>query len=1421
MIYVDELKNMIIYKKKAYLPVSDTNRRKGNCCIILSPNIEGSINTINFPMFINNLYDGYYIEKDITYYINQENALIEDISSVDILLETNYNTIDQRYLFNDYNITENRFDIKLEDGRRLISFFGDTEEELIQEGSSDHNKFLRKLLYNERFRKPKEVINIHKRIKEKCPNIDRTYLYYDRYKSFNLFVDFYYYNEVFFKNNLFRLDKGLDLYFEFITRFFNDKRLLENGYTDKCVLINVEAWDKVISSKNIVRYNESINPLSIIFRLIQTDLDRLKNTWGNIPFIFFGPGGYFKIDFSILERKDIGKYKTYLSRILSPSNIEDKESNIIGDTKKAMVSSVLDKIESTSKIKINNLTGGDSTTKEELVKRIEDAAVSSKDAKDLESTIEEDKDIKRLIHDVITTEDDTVKISAQRQKRVSELRKSLRTKNVDNVSIDDLLTKSFEDIPIKSTEIKIDSPNEEWKDMSFINFNDGKDPIHESVRAMDNLSNSKKIHPISIRHIETNDISTSESYMKQVTYHLEDENGNRYKVDLNIPEVIDGKFLMLSGNIKSVQGQLMFLPVVKISPDRVQVVSDYNKIFIYRYGPRGYVISDRILKALSNVDKSKYEIKYGNSSKSNLSYELPIDYDELSSNITYIKIKNLELYLDQDALRKKYDIKDNNKSFPIGVLDKKVIYCDYDKIYSNEVLNLIIDQDPSFRSIYEETGISTKYQYSRVSILSNELPLILVLTYSEGLFAVLKKAKIKYSISDKRPKIDYNNQDVIRFKDGYIVYDLTYESSLLMNGLKDCPTELYSLKEVDSKSMYLDFLDKYGGRILADGLDNFYTQFTDSIQDILPVYELPTDYVELLIYANDMLSDNKYTRHTSMDVVRYRGINEIINACTNRVISKAYGDYQTEVKRGRKNAKFTIDKDAVVKEIMNLNTTADASVLNPVYEAETIAAVSYKGPSGMNNDRAYQLEKRAYDKTMVNLIALSTPNSATVGVNRQVTMDMNIANKSGSIKTTKSNDEISLTKSFSVSEALNPIGISHDDPPRVAINLSQAKHMIKVKEADPMIMTNGTDMALPYMVSSLFSNKAKYDGEVLELNDDYMIVRYKDNNLTEMILLREEVHKNSSSGFFIKIKKTTDLKKGSKFKANDILAYDSETYSNKIGHTDNISYTVGPLARIAVLNNDDGYEDSVILSERICNKMRSDIIIEKSINIDKLTNIFGLVKPGDPIQEGDPLVIIQDTFQEKDIQELLKNLVVDEDEVTDIGRINIKSRYTGTIQDVKIYTTVDKKELSPSLQKAVNDISKKNKELKSVMKKYNINTNKLQDPEDILDPSGRLKNSKDGVMISFFIKYEDIMSVGDKMTFFGPVKGVQKDIFPLGEEPFIPTKANEKIDGLLTLASVDARQVYSLNTIIAGNAVMVELFKQVREILNIKIDDEL
>ena len=94
-----------------------------------------------------------------------------------------------------------------------------------------------------------------------------------------------------------------------------------------------------------------------------------------------------------------------------------------------------------------------------------------------------------------------------------------------------------------------------------------------------------------IRDIKVSDNSTSEDRLELYDVDMEDYAGNRFHVKLDIPIMKDNRFL-LRGNSKAVQTQLVNIPILKTSPDVCQVASNYNKIFISRFGAVGRSLPD-------------------------------------------------------------------------------------------------------------------------------------------------------------------------------------------------------------------------------------------------------------------------------------------------------------------------------------------------------------------------------------------------------------------------------------------------------------------------------------------------------------------------------------------------------------------------------------------------------------------------------------------------------------------------------------------------------------------------------------------------------------------------------------------------------------------------------------------------------------
>src|SRR5699024_6460290 len=124
----------------------------------------------------------------------------------------------------------------------------------------------------------------------------------------------------------------------------------------------------------------------------------------------------------------------------------------------------------------------------------------------------------------------------------------------------------------------------------------------------------------------------------------------RHRLTFDVPKVIDGKFLYLGGNRKYINNQQLLLPIVKVEPDTVQLVSNYNKIFIRRYGEKVSLKNEKLKKALSeNIDNVR--VKRGRYDLENKGFVTTIDYDDLSKIFKEINIKGTRIVFDQKSIR--------------------------------------------------------------------------------------------------------------------------------------------------------------------------------------------------------------------------------------------------------------------------------------------------------------------------------------------------------------------------------------------------------------------------------------------------------------------------------------------------------------------------------------------------------------------------------------------------------------------------------------------------------------------------------------------------------------------------------------------------------------------------------------------------
>ena len=577
-------------------------------------------------------------------------------------------------------------DFNLSDDSFILSY---NEADQIIDEASQYDSKLKMMLYKDRIRNNKEALRIFKTVKENDKNIKKTFLNIDRYQGLNLFVDLYYYNDLFLKNVKMMPLKGNDMYFKFIYNLITDSRY-DKDYKQKTVFIPVKIseYGNIKNNTYVWDYHNNINILSALNKAIRNSYPELIKLDG-YTFVFIGNNGYFKTD-KISELK-YNKFITLIKKLYDKEIINDPGEN--KDSPKAIKTEIINTIENSKDVEINNLVGSTTST-DDTVKRLSDSDIktSAEEPKDTkEKKIEKDKQeivnfvdnhakkasnvddaldslnnsidadyFKDVLKDLESNSSGKVQLSKTRTARMNDLDNKFLKKKVHNRTVQELITNSQTNTPLPKTELKIDSVNEEWKNLEGVNFEKAYD-IDEDIYAI-LYSLKDKSYPISIIDINKEDTSTSEDHVFTYTVNCEDSFGSRFTLKFDVPKFRNNRFMKLKGNEKTLNGQLLLLPVIKTDEDTVQIVTSYKKIFIRRYGEslgKSTPQADAIMKALDKYQGKNIKVIKGDNRRICSKYELPIDYLDLSKVYSKIIINGpntdkYEFYFNQDELREKY-----------------------------------------------------------------------------------------------------------------------------------------------------------------------------------------------------------------------------------------------------------------------------------------------------------------------------------------------------------------------------------------------------------------------------------------------------------------------------------------------------------------------------------------------------------------------------------------------------------------------------------------------------------------------------------------------------------------------------------------------------------------------------------------------
>ena len=1012
--------------------------------------------------------------------------------------------------------------------------------------------------------------------------------------------------------------------------------------------------------------------------------------------------------------------------------------------------------------------------------------------------------------------------------RELQIRKQVGQIKLNNVTFDTLTSKVDAPLPKPITPNKITTTNPGAQKGSVYAgaTKEYEDKLMDRDIAAVFMNLSSLPNGFYVTNVEVQDISTCNSLLNNWRVTLRNKNTDRQSViNIKVPKVINGRFYN-NGIWYNIGKQDFPIPILKINKKKVIITTNYQKITVERYDTKSLVDISMLVSVINKTSDEKGRIKYvqpGSSVSTNSKYISTIEYDEYAKR--WISFTNpdthLEISFNRDVCQKKYEfVKVQPNEFCCGMINKVpiVVNTDTGLTRENQTLTdvMVHSLPPELADAYYKVKPGKLSMYSQI-IIGCTIPAGVAIAAWEGLSSLIKKSNSKAQIVDK--KFSQPGYIMIPFKDKTLAIPSTTQNQLLFNGFFRIPTKAHTIGEfetpiTDHNSIYVDIFNQMFFKQYSQltTFITYYQFFVDPItKEVALHYNIPNDICGMIIYASNMLADNNCTSEMAANLYRIRS-SEIIPAIIHYRLAFAISKYNNSTGSKSRDAKIVFNPNEVINELLDVPNVEPMSALNPMVELHMRETITKKGFSGVNDDRAFTLDKRAYEDSMIGKVAMSSPNSGNVGISRQLVADPKVESCRGYTSSKGPDEKYNDLELASFSELLTPGTVSRDDAIRTAIATSQTGHIVPTAGSQPVLISNGVDEIVPSYMTDEFSVTAEEDGKVVDMNDDYMIVQYKSGKKRAIEIGHRESF-NSGSGFYIDNKLKPALKLNDSFKQNDILAYHEKFFSQDIDGV--VRMNIGPLTKVAFTGIYATYEDAGIVTEKLSKRLATKLSMCQEIKLHETDDIEKIVSIGDEIEVSDPLVTfgMGDTG-DKAVDNFLR--AFQGTDFIDSAKRVVKSEHSGTVAMIKMYTNKSMDKLSPSLRKLLTKHFEENKKKRAILDKHDGGPSSYKmglvyeyPTEPLTDPT--IKGRSCDVLIEIYIEHEDEAGIGDKCAAYGANKQIISEVVPPGQEPYTESEPNEEIYAFVAPASILKRMIPSVVIIAAANKVLVKLKKQVTE----------
>ena len=870
---------------------------------------------------------------------------------------------------------------------------------------------------------------------------------------------------------------------------------------------------------------------------------------------------------------------------------------------------------------------------------------------------------------------------------------------------------------------------------------------------------------------------------------------------LRIPE-IDSEGSYYAAGIKcKMRKQRTDHPIRKIGESKVALTSNYGKLFIYRTERKASDPYSYIISTLQNdyLEDQTFVTKImPGSRKISHKTKMPNIYSYLSRNFSEVHTTNVTLLLDTDSATNHLDAKvvsdiESKRLFFCGYLpNKHIVVVDDNDVFYDYSNNLAPIGDIAVLLGLDSTKIPKAF--SAIKILGDNIPLGACLGYYVGLsnLIALTNSKVKTLEPGARYKA-VHNEVILKFDDAKLVIEPSgKDAELLFNGYlyyKDFIKQ-YSVTEFGRKEIYLNMFEfRDAGLMHIKELNLLEELFLDPITiDVLKEIKEPTEYLRLLLRANELLKDFAYPDINDPVYSRLRG-HDRVPGLMYKALAESIRDYR--FKNSRKG-KIELDPYKVWNYITQDNSVKIVEDLNPIASLKEDETVTLSGADGFGRD-AVPLMLRSFHENDMGLISEATVDSSDAGINTFLTPYAKLKGVRGLVDDGFAEAKENNAKIFSTSTLLAPASET-EDIKRINFISIQNGHTIYSPGYTQPILRTTYEYLIPYKVGKLYCSTAKEDGVITGKTDKLITIKYQSGE-AESCPLGAKYGRMEGSIYPHSL--VTTLKLGDKVKKGNYISYNENFFEPDWLDSKRLILKFSKNVTVAFMMNNEVFEDSSAISADLSKEITTTTVKEKVFVIEFSKNLINIVPEGSNVTPN--TILFTSVDENTDYNNLSGSSI---EMLQSLAALSPKAKVNGTVVRYEVRYNGDISDMSPTVRRLVNRLDKESRE-ETVGTEYEVEDNSVN-----LEYRSDGKNlSIDTLELKVFIKVTLNQGCGDKGVIANQMKTITSDVFTQS----VTTTSGVKIDAMFSFNGVLGRVVNSPILMGTTNRLVKHVSKQIAD----------